>query len=357
PLFQIDSRDYKFEVDRLIEVASQSETELEELKLDHQNMTQLAQLAYREVTLHEKELKRLQELGRSITDSEIEQQERLTLAARNRYLTSASQTQILAKRHNRLTSAIRLAQTQLGQAKLNFDRTTITAPIDGVIVEDVVEQDSYVQMGTKLVTIEDTSAVEVMCKLRMEELYWLWSQDSVNQTQDADVATRYQIPQVPVRVVFQLAGREDTKYVWNGTLSRYDGIGLDERTRTVPCRVRVDRPNDVYFVGAPQPSPPALVRGMFVKVQIQVKPPKQLVQVSELAIQPGKRIWRVRAGKLDAVKDIELIKLLPTGEGSNNWLVDPANSDLQSGDAVVVSQLSTAYNGMAVRLPSEKKQP
>ena len=52
----------------------------------------------------------------------------------------------------------------------------ITAPIDGVIVLEEVEEDSYVNKGTLLVAIEDTSAVEVKCSLRMDELYWLWCQ-------------------------------------------------------------------------------------------------------------------------------------------------------------------------------------
>jgi multidrug efflux pump subunit AcrA (membrane-fusion protein) len=354
-LFQIDPRDYQFEVDRLTELAQQSETELEELKIDHQNTTQLAQLAYEEVTLHENELKRLEQLGRSITDSELDQQRRLTLSAKNRYLTFASQVQILAKRHHKSTSAIRLAQTQLGQAKLNLERTRIVAPIDGLIVDDVVEQEAYVQVGAKLAILEDTSKVEVNCNLRMEELYWLWSQEGPSQTQPGDSSRHYQIPQVPVRVVYELSGRESTKYIWNGILSRSDGI--EEKTRTVPCLVRVDRPTDVYLVGDERPAPPALVRGMFVKVQLQVRSPKQLLQISELAIQPGKNIWRVRDGKLNLVKDIELIKLMPTGDGRNNWLVDPSNTDLTPGDSVVVSQLSAAYDGMAVQISSETKQP
>ena len=37
---------------------------------------------------------------------------------------------------------------------------------------------------------------------------------------------------MPVTVNFNLAGNT---YTWRGTLSRVDGSGLDERTRTVPC--------------------------------------------------------------------------------------------------------------------------
>ena len=77
---------------------------------------------------------------------------------------------MLQAKKPRLTSAIKLIDVRLEQAELDLKRTKVTAPIDGMVVVESVEENAYVQKGTPLVTIEDTSAVEVRCHLRMDEL-------------------------------------------------------------------------------------------------------------------------------------------------------------------------------------------
>ena len=164
-----------------------------------------------------------------------------------------------------------------------------------MIVTESVEADSYVQKGTPLVVIEDTAAVEVKCNLRMDELYWIWNQTDQRPTTGADTTRAdYQIPNTDVNVLYRLGNRE---YQWKGKLWRYDGIGLDERTRTVPCRVLVEAPRDVQLLDADAASesmigPPALVRGMFVALEILAKPRIPLLQVPEEAVQPGSTVWR-----------------------------------------------------------------
>ena len=147
------------------------------------------------------------------------------------------------------------------------------------------------QKGAKLVTIEDTSAVEVRCQLRMEELYWLWrQQDSAPGADAASGMQRdYQIPKTPATIIYQV-GRE--RFAWQGVLSRFDGIGLDEKTRTMPCRVLVSNPRDVTCLDPRSDSagPPALVRGMYVTVKLHAQPRSTLWSVPELALRPGSNL-------------------------------------------------------------------
>ena len=51
-----------------------------------------------------------------------------------------------------------LTETMLERAQLDLGRTRISAPVSGVVVEEMVEAESFVSKGSPLVTIEDTSA-------------------------------------------------------------------------------------------------------------------------------------------------------------------------------------------------------
>jgi hypothetical protein len=242
-----------------------------------------------------------------------------------------------------------------------------------------VEQNSYVQKGTLLAVVGDTSKVEVRCNLKMDELMWLWRQPNENTAPatypDAKGATvdgaggpssseagavglQYELPKVPVTVAFRLYGGT-TKYLWRGTLTRFEGTGLDEKTRTVPCRVTVDNPRDVEVVGpAESAAPRALVRGMFVSLTIHAQPPGNFVRIPEAAVQPGKMVLRVRSRKLEIVGPLDLIDLFEerTSDGSTQkyWIAHPRDTDLAANDSVVVSPLPTAHAGMEVREQSRR---
>jgi hypothetical protein len=107
----------------------------------------------------------------------------------------------------------------------------------------------------------------------------------------------YELPPTPVVVSYRVAGREDTVYEWHGHLSRYEGIGLDAQSRTVPIRVMVDAPQEVWQNGIKVDEEangglPALVRGMFVDCSIRTIPSRPLVLIPKLALKPGNQLWQ-----------------------------------------------------------------
>jgi hypothetical protein len=171
-----------------------------------------------------------------------------------------------------------------------------------------------------------------------------------------DTALRsYEIPATPVTVAFQPQG-SPSKFLWRGVLSRYDGRGVDERTRTVPCRVVVHNPRDVQMESSVDAAgPPALMRGMFVSIHIHATPQTSFVLVPEAAIQPGKKLFRVRDGKLEMVGPLSLVQLVEPSSGTddclpgNAWIVHTGNHELRAGDHVVASPLPAAYHGMPVK--------
>jgi multidrug efflux pump subunit AcrA (membrane-fusion protein) len=193
----------------------------------------------------------------------------------------------------------KLVATQLEQAQLNLARTEVLAPVDGRIVKDQAELDSYVQRGSALIMLEDTEKIEVACNVRMDQLYWIFNQAEASADPLLNSThTLFQLPSTPVTIGFRIAGRESVLYEWQGVLDRVEGAGFDPQSRTVPCRILVDDPNQVTVRGTAsdqvRTGPPSLVRGMFVEVQLHAKPAARLLLVPKLGVRPGNLVWAYR---------------------------------------------------------------
>ncbi|MEX1094583.1 MAG: HlyD family efflux transporter periplasmic adaptor subunit [Planctomycetales bacterium] len=352
-LFRIDPRDYDLEVARLERLLEQSLGEVAELDVELANTKTHAELAERDLELRLNDVQRLESLAaRNVaTAANVDEVKRGEIQARNELAKHKNQIRLIETRRQRLESGQELAKVQLERARLDRERSEVRAPASGVVVGESVEQDSYVQKGTALVVIEDTAAVEVQCSLRMEQLDWLWQQKPQPVVENGGPAiaehpaAAYRIPRTPVTVTYHVGPR---RYSWNGVLDRYDGLGLDERTRMVPCRVVVADPRGVTVETQGDPSlaiagPPALVRGMFVTVRIHARPEADLLRLPEPAVRPGNVVWRIEDGKLR----IERVRVADVF--GNSVLAPAGGTRLAAGDRVIVSPLSAAVDGMPVR--------
>jgi hypothetical protein len=148
-------------------------------------------------------------------------------------------------------------------------------------------------------------------------------------------------------VVFNVG---DAAYEWKGVLSRQEGRGLDEKTRTLPCRVLVADPRAVTALdryGAPLADLPAgapqsLLRGMFVEVQVHVDATEQLVSIPEEAQRPSGEVWVMRDGRL------VILNPRPVQVSGGRVVFDAVASGLVPGDRVVTSQISQPRPGMEI---------
>ncbi|MBU6276790.1 MAG: HlyD family efflux transporter periplasmic adaptor subunit [Planctomycetes bacterium] len=339
-LFEIDPRDYQLDVSRLEREVAQAGLAIEEVDEELVQNGTSADLARRQLDLARREVARLEGLkaGRIVTESDADRAVRDELTAANALTMLEGQKRVLAKRRNRLIEGQSLAETMLAKAKLDLARTTIVSPVDGVIVEDKVEQDSFVAKGAPLVTIEDTSATEVKTSLRMDEVARVWG------SQVAETTGRG-LSEVPARVVFAIG---DRRYEWDGVLSRQEGRGLDEKTRTLPCRVRVPDPTvlraiDRYGAVLPQlpaDAPRSLLRGMFVEVWLHVDVPAALVSLPHEAVRPTGDVLVMRDGRL------AILRPRPFHSTDRSITFSESDSGLLPGDRVVVSQVSNPRDGM-----------
>jgi multidrug efflux pump subunit AcrA (membrane-fusion protein) len=353
-LLRIDPRDYQLEIDRLTELVAQVGIDLEELKVERKFTDQLVELAKSEEQLQQVEFDRQSELLKqgAGAQKEVDRARREWLTTQTALNRLQKERSLLDTKASRLESEKRRLQADLAKAKLNLERTTITAPINGVVMEDAVEKNGYVSRGTMLAKLEDNSKAEVRFQLEMDELRWLWQQATIKDDGEDDAqvadrqADRFLLPQLKVTVSYEIQGQE---FAWDGYLSRYDGAGINAATRTVPCIAVIDDPRAKTGAGGDQTitAPPALMRGMFVKLKMNVPLTVPLLRVPEVAIRPGNHVWLVRdeAGKKRLkVEHVNVVHLIDSVA-----LIMPNGTALTDGDQVIVSPLSMAVDGMEVR--------
>jgi multidrug efflux pump subunit AcrA (membrane-fusion protein) len=344
-LFEIDPRDYELDVARLERELSQAGLAIEELGEEMlQNVTAIS-LAGQQVELARREVKRLEGLksNRIVTESEHDRAIRDELAAAATLTGLQGQARMLEKRKSRLEEAQALAATMLEKARLDLSRTRIVSPTDGVVVGDHVEQDSYVAKGNPLVTIEDTNAAEVRTSLQMDEVARVWR----GAAAEAAAGAAHDLPDTPASVIFTLGDRQ---FEWAGVLSRQEGSGLDERTRTLPCRVIVAEPTAVRALDRygmplndlPPGAPRALLRGMFVEVRVHVDAAGELVAIPEEARRPSGDVWVIRDGRL------VILHPRPVQVAGGKAVFESGPEGLVPGDRVITSQLTHPRPGMAV---------
>ena len=302
-LMKIDPEDYQLEVQRLSQQKDQEYQRLQELDQEMLNSQKLIDVAQQDVKIQEREIRRLESLPSGFASrTEIDQANRALLAATQQLVSLENQLKIQRKQRTRIESAEKLAATQLQAAEVNLRRTDVRAPIDGVVVTEQVDVNTFVTRGSPLVTIENTSKVEVSTSLRMDQLYWILDQVDIEETK---TSVGYDLPETDAIIEFEVSGRHGMTHQWNGKLLSYDGIGLDPKTRTVPVRVIVDRPSEFIHQGEssiPSHSTTPLVRGMFVRVRLMIRPKTQLYVIPTKALQPGNRIYEFTPD--DSVLDV-----------------------------------------------------
>lgn len=311
-LMKIDPTDYELEVKRLQRQQQQAYESLGEADQEIINSDRSMVLARADIELQQREVKRREALPKQYaSQGELDEARRGVLTAEQQLVSYQNQLELAQKKRTRLESSERLAAIQLDAAKINLQRTEIIAPMDGVVVSEQAEINTFVSRGSGVVTMEDTSKVEVASKLRVDQLYWVLNQKGSKRDPGASgIASPptqqdrgYQLPPTSVIVRYIVSGREGLVYQWKGKLSGYDGIGLDEQTRTVPVRIVVDDPQafevirDGRVLHSKQTpgdfaGPTTLVRGMFVSLRLELDPAVDLVVLPSEALKPGNRVWQ-----------------------------------------------------------------
>ena len=347
-LMQVDPRDYQYAVDRLREELAEADNKIVELDVQIDSAEKQLQLAEEDVVIQNRFVARLERLAKSnaTSQNDVDTAKRNELNSRIALQTQRDQWHLYLARKRGLESAQRRMLTQLRRAEIELERTDVISPIDGVITEEHAERDSYVQEGTTVFVIRDGSRLDVRCSLQTNEMHWLWAAGEYHG--EGESAAAFDFPETPVRVVYKVG---DERFAWDGVLARYDGGGVDKQTRMIPCRVHVLAPERVTRLDPTaeqtMASPPTLMVGMFVEVQVHVEPRSRLLRLPAAALRPANRIWIVDNGQL-APRTVEVAAVR-----NDVVLVYEQEGVLSEGERVVVSPLASPELATEVQVREE----
>lgn len=360
-LLEIDPIDYNLEVKSMLSELVQADRTMEETEEEIRGAIKNLNLAKSDLKLQRSEFKRFERLRSSLSATEYDQAKRNLLNSQSQLTLRQNTYEMLQARKERLKASRQLITDRQEKAEVNLQRTVVTAPVDGVIVRESVEPGDFVTVARELFVFEDTSRAEVLCNLTPGELAWVRKyapeQPTDPQLTDQGSAVRnlnraYQLPNIDVNVFDQ----SDPGIQWSGTLQRFDGIGRNETTKSIPCRIGVTNP----IVESAQ-GERALVRGMFVKCRMVVPAESQksrLASLPSVAVRPGDYVWVVRDEKLNRF-DLDVIDRSPVRQSlssQNVVVVSLDGSDLQLGDEVVISPLPQPTQGGRVILKDEDEE-
>lgn len=278
-LLSIDSEKYDLAVKRLESEVAEAKARQKRVAAELEAARKILELAESDFVLQQQERDRMEGLFQSkvISDAEWNQAQRTYNAAANAQTTQKSKVETLEAELEAQASLVDLKEVQLREARVDFQKAMIDAPANGVVITDDVQKDDFVQVGKTLLVFEDTSAAEIKCDLRADQLQRILD----TQPEILNEKDRFKLPPLPARIQYS---SNDRTYNWTGRLDRYDGLGLDERTRTAPCRIHVDQT-------VSQNGRRTLVRGMYVSVELNLGQQAGLLAIPAEALRAGNVIW------------------------------------------------------------------
>ena len=336
-LLQLDPGDYERAIQTAQLQVRAVDLEIERLNTETAGVVALVALGTEDLRLAGEELERIELLfeKKTATRSDRDRARRSELAARYQLRTLQNQHDLLPVRRRQLLSKRDRLLTELQQARKNLERTRIRAPFDGLLTLATAEVGDFVQAGDVMLKIEETAVVEIECRLRADDLHWLRNSVTSSDTKKHP-GNPYEVPEVTARVTYREANRV---HHFSGRLKRFSGKGIDPRTRTIPCRVIVPRPQ----LDPTTARPTVLMRGMYVTVTLAVSPRTRLIAIPAEAVQPNRQTWSVVDNTL-VIHQLDVARVL-----SDSVLVPAAGTELRPGHRVIVSPLKIAYDGMPVR--------
>lgn len=214
------------------------------------------------------------------------------------------------------------AQLALREARLNLQRTTISLPLDGVVMEESVGVGEFVVASEPLATVYATDCVKIPVPLHASQLAWF----DVPRRDDSAAGASGPVAKVTAR----FAGE---RYTWRGRVRRIQAR-VDPRSRMVRVMVIVPDPFD------PDDQRPPLMPGMFVDVSIHGRTLEDVIPVPRTAVHRGQTVWIAEDGELQ-VRRVQIA----WRDAQKVFIAE----GLEEGERIVLTPLEIVTDGMKIR--------
>lgn len=225
----------------------------------------------------------------------------------------------LARREPQLAAAranVEAAKAQLREAELNLERSGVVAPFTGVIQSETVEEGQVISAGQQLGRLLGSERFRVQASVPVDRLQWI---DLPDASGEGGAPAQIHQP--------------NTRIPRKGHVVRVLG-DLDPEGRM--ARVLIDVPD-------PLTGPTPLLVGAFVDVHLLGRQLDNTLAVPRAALVGEDEVWR-----LTADQTLERRRLDIAWRGRESVFV-PVGGGLEPGDAIVLTRLPLAVEGMPVR--------
>ena len=321
-LIVIDPRNYQLEFDRRKVQIGQTRAEISRLEQEAKNLQASIRIARSDEALSRQEFVRIQKLRQRnvIAQTTLDQTEQRYLTSLQRLQDIENQLALIGPRTDQLNAQLAMAEVMLQQAALDLERTRMTAPFDGWVLETVIEVGQHVNVTQYLGTIYNDGALEIEVRIPVKDLKWL-------------PADARQLNASQVDIVFE---NGDERHRWKGRVARTKAQ-LDEKTRTLPIVIEV-------VEAMPEEGRLNTLRlrpGMFVTARITGREVDEAFVLPRHVVYPGDVVYVVENNRLK-MKPVTVLR-----QYKDTVIID---NGLSEGDLIVKTPLPSAAEGMRVRV-------
>ena len=296
-LFEIDSTNYRLEVNRLQAQLRQIDEEVKAIAVDAENTVELMTLVEEDWQLQKNQLARMKELRNRGTanESELEAAMKEELVGRNSLQTLRNQQRSLIQQVSTKQAGRDLVETELERAEADLQRCQVVSPLE----------DASSKMRSKRATTSKPakcwciSATGVVWKSRPScgRKSWRGCGSSV-------VSVTWPVATLTAMTIPSAFQKSPAKWVTNSKAWKRSGTAIllaSKAPAWIAIRGRFPvefwsrnhgrRDSTTASGGRATVSPPGLLSGMFLNVRIPVESPLQLLSLPLEAVRPGGQIW------------------------------------------------------------------
>ena len=271
----------------------------------------------------------------NVSASDVDRARRDLLATRRSLQDIDNALNLLPARRGILQARLRLYRARLGSARLDLERTRIEAPFPIRVGAVNVEAAQFVRSGEILAEASGIAVAEIAAQFPVDRLFPL-----VPPEFDPASITPETLGTFQHRIGFQAtvrmrSGRLVTE--WRARFARLDAE-IDPQTRTIGVIVAVDEP----YRKAKPGLRPALIKGMFVEVELRGTARPDTLVVPRAALHGGAD-GTMLAYVVDGEARLRR-KPVTIAFAQDDFVV--VASGLAAGERVVVSEPVPAIDGM-----------
>lgn len=235
---------------------------------------------------------------------------------------------LVARRPQVAEAQARIAaqEAALERARRDLERTRITAPYAGCVLEKMVDVGQVVSPSTRLAQIYAVDVAEIELPVTNEDLAFL----DLPESYRGDAAAGGPGPQVRLKAGY--GGRE---HCWKGRVVRTAGA-IDARSRQLYVTAQVDDP-----YGRQEPGKPPLKAGLFVDARITGRTLADVFVIPRLAIRDQNAVMVIDANNQVRRRELDIVW------STRSHVV--AQDGLKAGETVCLTRLPLGIDGLHVK--------